>query len=199
MNLKNKDYQTHKHYDIENTGEGLVLINTGNGKGKTTAALGLALRAAGHGMKVLVLQFIKSGRMTGEAKVITEKLKSLIDIEQIGEGFIRFKDGKPDPTSEQIKNARDSFDYARDKIGSGKYDLIVLDEINNLIDYDMLKVEEVAEFIKSRPEGLHLVLTGREAPPELIDIADTVTEMREIKHAFRKGIKARKGILSRNL
>ncbi len=194
MNLKNKDDHTHKYHDPENTGEGLVLINTGNGKGKTSAAMGLALRAAGHDMKVLILQFIKSGRETGEAKVIKERLRPLIDIEQLGEGFIRFKNGKPDPTDKQIKNARDSFEYARDKIESKKYDLIVLDEINNLVDYNILKVEEVVEVIKNKPEGLCLVLTGRSAPPELIDIADTVTEMKEIKHAFLKGIKARKGI-----
>lgn len=174
--------------------EGLVIINTGNGKGKTTAALGLALRAAGHDMKVLILQFIKSGRVSGEAKVITERLRPLVDIEQLGKGFIRFKNGKPDPTGEQIKNARDSFKYASDKIESNKYDLIVLDEINNLVDYGMLKVEEVAEIIKNRPKGICLVLTGRNASPELIDIADTVTEMKEMKHVFRKGIKARKGI-----
>jgi cob(I)alamin adenosyltransferase len=178
----------------EKSMKGLVLINTGDGKGKTTAALGLALRAAGHDMKILILQFIKSGRLAGEAKIIKEKLWPVIDIEQLGEGFIRFKDGRPDPTSEQVENARDSFKYARDKIESGEYDLIVLDEINNLVDYKILKVEEVLEAIKGRPEGLCLVLTGRNAPPELIEVADTVTEMKEIKHAFQKGIRARKGI-----
>jgi cob(I)alamin adenosyltransferase len=178
----------------EKSMKGLVLINTGNGKGKTTAALGLALRAAGHDMKVLILQFIKSGRETGEVKVIKERLRSLVDIKQLGEGFIRFKNGRPDPTSRQIKNARDSFEYARDKIESGKYSMIVLDEINNLVDYNILKVEELVGAIKSRPKGLCLVLTGRNAPPELIDIADTVTEMKEIKHAFQEGVKARKGI-----
>lgn len=194
MNLKKKSSRLYKYRDRKNLKEGLVLINTGDGKGKTTAALGLALRAAGHDMKVLILQFIKSGRVSGEAKVITERLRPLVDIEQLGKGFIRFKNGKPDPTGEQIKNARDSFKYASDKIESNKYDLIVLDEINNLVDYGMLKVEEVAEIIKNRPKGICLVLTGRNASPELIDIADTVTEMKEIKHVFRKGIKARKGI-----
>jgi cob(I)alamin adenosyltransferase len=181
-------------YRKKNFRESSVVINTGDGKGKTTAALGLALRAAGHDMKVLILQFIKSGRVSGEAKVIRERLRPLVDIEQLGKGFIRFKNGKPDPTGEQIKNARDSFKYASDKIESNKYDLIVLDEINNLVDYGMLKVEEVAEIIKNRPKGICLVLTGRNASPEIIDIADTVTEMKEMKHVFRKGIKARKGI-----
>jgi len=193
MNLKKDKNSTRDKFNKDSK-EGLVIINTGNGKGKTTAALGLALRAAGHDMKVLILQFIKSGRVSGEAKVITERLRPLVDIEQLGKGFIRFKNGKPDPTGEQIKNARDSFKYASDKIESNKYDLIVLDEINNLVDYGMLKVEEVAEIIKNRPKGICLVLTGRNASPELIDIADTVTEMKEIKHVFRKGIKARKGI-----
>lgn len=174
--------------------EGLVLINTGNGKGKTTAALGLALRAAGHNMKVLILQFIKGGRVTGETKVINERLKSMIDIEQLGKGFIRFKNGRPHPTDEQIKNAKDSIEFAKEKINSNKYDMIILDEINNIISYGLLGLEEVIDVIKGKPERLCLVLTGRDAPEKLISIADTVTEMKEIKHAFNKGIKARKGI-----
>jgi cob(I)alamin adenosyltransferase len=182
------------NYRKKNTGEGPVLVNTGDGKGKTTAALGLALRAAGHDMKVLILQFIKDKNMTGEARIIAEKLKPLIDIEQLGKGFIRFKDGKLEPTGEQIRNAGDSFKYAKEKIRSGDYDMIILDEINNVISYGLLKVEEVIEVIKNKPEELCLVLTGRNAPSELMDIADTVTEMKEIKHDFRKGIKARKGI-----
>ena len=194
MNLKNKDDQTHKYHDIENTGEGLVLVNTGDGKGKTTAALGLALRAAGHNMKVLILQFIKDERMTGEARIITERLKPLIDIKQLGKGFIRFKKGKPEPTDMQIKNAKDSFEYVKEEIQSGDYDMIILDEINNIISYGLLEAEEVIEVVKNRPKELCLVLTGRDAPAELTDIADTVTEMKEIKHAFRKGINARKGI-----
>ncbi len=174
--------------------EGLVLINTGSGKGKTTAALGVALRAAGHNMKVLILQFIKGGCVTGETKVINERLKPMIDIEQLGRGFIRFKNGRPDITDEQIKNTRDSFEYAKEKIYSNKYDMIILDEINNIISYGLLGVEEVINVIKGKPERLCLVLTGRDASEKLIDIADTVTEMKEIKHAFNKGIKARKGV-----
>lgn len=194
MGLKKKSSCSNKYSDRKNPKEGLVLINTGDGKGKTTAALGLALRAAGHNMKVLILQFIKNDHINGEARIITERLKPLIDIERLGKGFIRFKDGKPAPTGIQIKNAGDSFKYAKEKIYSGEYDIIILDEINNMISYGLLKVEEVMEIIKSKPKGLCLVLTGRNAPLELIDSADTVTEMKEIKHAFRKGIKARKGI-----
>jgi cob(I)alamin adenosyltransferase len=173
--------------------EGLILINTGEGKGKTTAALGLALRAAGHNLKVLILQFIKSGGRTGEVKII-DKLKPLVEIKQLGKGFIKFKNGRPAPTRAQIENAMDSFEYARGKICSGEYDVIILDEIINLISYGLLKAGDIAGLIKNKPKELCIVLTGRNAPPELVDIADTVTEMREIKHAFINGVKARKGI-----
>ncbi|MBA7509914.1 Corrinoid adenosyltransferase [subsurface metagenome] len=173
--------------------EGTVLINTGNGKGKTTAALGLALRAAGHNFRVLILQFIKGRWKTGEAKIMG-KLKPLIEIEQLGRGFIKFKNGKPQPTSQQIDNAIESFRYAREKIYSGKYDMVILDEINNLIDYGLLKVEDVVDLIKNKPKEISIVLTGRNAHHKLVDIADTVTEMKEVKHAFSNGIKARKGI-----
>jgi len=174
--------------------EGAVLINTGNGKGKTTAALGLALRAAGHNFRVLILQFIKAPYYrTGEAKII-ERLKPLIEIEQLGRGFIKFKNGRPQPTSQEIDNANKSFRYAREKIYSGKYDMVILDEINNLIDYGLLKVEDAVDLIKNKPKEISIVLTGRNAHHKLVDIADTVTEMKEVKHAFSKGIKARKGI-----
>ena len=173
--------------------EGLILINTGEGKGKTTAALGLALRAVGHNQKVLIMQFIKGRFDTGEFRII-KKLKPLIEIERLGKGFIRFKDGKPAPTSAQVENSSKSFEYACKKVASGKYDMIILDEIINLMSYGLLKIEDIIHLIKNKPEKLCIVLTGRNAPRELLDIADTVTEMKEIKHAFSQGIKARKGI-----
>jgi cob(I)alamin adenosyltransferase len=182
-----------KNYTIKGSKAGQVLINTGDGKGKTTAALGLALRSAGHNQKVLILQFIKGRYRTGEMKII-EKLKPLIEIEQLGKGFIKFKNGKPSPTSRQIKNAKESFRYAREKIYSGKYDMVILDEINNLVDYGLLKVEDVVDLIKNKPGELCIVLTGRNAHFKLVDIADTVTEMKEVKHTFSKGTGARKGI-----
>jgi cob(I)alamin adenosyltransferase len=182
-----------KNYTIKGSKAGQVLINTGDGKGKTTAALGLALRSAGHNQKVLILQFIKGRYRTGEMKII-EKLKPLIEIEQLGRGFIKFKNGKPSPTSRQIKNAKESFRYAREKIYSGKYDMVILDEINNLVDYGLLKVEDVVDLIKNKPGKLCIVLTGRNAHFKLVDIADTVTEMKEVKHTFSKGTGARKGI-----
>ena len=173
--------------------EGLILVNTGEGKGKTTAALGMALRAAGHNQKVLIMQFIKGRFDTGEFRII-KKLKPLIEIERLGKGFIRFKDGKPAPTRAQVKNSSESFEYACKKVASGKYDMIILDEIINLISYGLLRVEDTIDLIKNKPDKLCIVLTGINAPRELLDMADTVTEMREIKHAFSRGIKAKKGI-----
>ncbi|HEY4662346.1 MAG TPA: cob(I)yrinic acid a,c-diamide adenosyltransferase [Candidatus Humimicrobiaceae bacterium] len=173
--------------------EGLVLINTGEGKGKTTAALGLALRAAGHNQKVLIMQFIKGRFDTGEFRII-KKLKPLIEIERLGKGFIRFKDGKPAPTRAQVKNSSESFEYACKKVASGRYDMIILDEIINLMSYGLLKIEDTIDLIKNKPKKLCIVLTGRNAPRKLLDMADTVTEMREVKHAFSRGIKAKKGI-----
>lgn len=192
MDLEKKNNCSQNIYKKDSK-KGLVLINTGNGKGKTTAALGLALRAAGHNFRVLILQFIKRRWKTGEAKIM-EKLRPLIEIEQLGRGFIKFKNGKTQPTSQQIDNAIESFRYAREKIYSGKYDMVILDEINNLIDYGLLKVEDVVDLIKNKPKEISIVLTGRNAHHKLVDIADTVTEMKEIKHAFSKGIRARKGI-----
>lgn len=192
MDLEKKNNCSQNIYKKDSK-KGLVLINTGNGKGKTTAALGLALRAAGHNFRVLILQFIKGRWKTGEAKIM-EKLKPLIEIEQMGRGFIKFKNGKPQSTSQQIDNAIESFRYAREKIYSGKYDMVILDEINNLIDYGLLSVEDVVDLIKNKPKEISIVLTGRNAHYKLVDIADTVTEMKEVKHAFSKGIKARKGI-----
>ena len=177
----------------ENKKEGLVIINTGEGKGKTTAALGLALRAAGHGQRILILQFIKDAWKTGESKIM-ERLKPEIEMEQLGKGFIKFKDGKLQITEKDRENAEESLRYAIEKINSGKYDLVVLDEINNIIAYGLVDIRKVIGLIKERPIGLSLVLTGRGAPDELIDIADTVSEIKEIKHAYSKGIKAKKGI-----
>ena len=179
--------------NIENNKDGLVIINTGGGKGKTTAALGLALRAAGHGQKVLILQFIKGAWKTGESKIM-KRLGPEIEMEQLGRGFIKFSDGKLRITEKDRKNAEESLKYAQEKINSGKYDMIILDEINNIIAYGLVEEEEVIDLIKERPKRLNLVLTGRGPSDKLIDIADTVSEIREIKHAYSKGIKAKKGI-----
>jgi len=189
-NINNNKQEEMYRKDLK---EGLVLINTGEGKGKTTAALGLALRAAGHNQKVLIMQFIKGRFDTGEFRII-KKLKPMIEIERLGKGFIRFKDGKPAPTRAQVKNSSESFEYACKKVASGRYDMIILDEIINLMSYGLLKIEDTIDLIKNKPKKLCIVLTGRNAPRKLLDMADTVTEMREVKHAFSRGIKAKKGI-----
>lgn len=178
-----------------NSKRGLVIVYTGSGKGKTTAALGLALRAAGHGQRVLILQFIKGTWKVGELKAIEKlKLAPFVEIEQLGLGFIDFKDGKPVVTEEQKNNALCSFKYACDKIKSGMYDIVVLDEINNLVDYGLLDIKDVIDTVENRPPNLSIVLTGRNAHQRLIEVGDIVTEMREIKHVFNEGIKAKKGI-----
>jgi len=172
---------------------GQIIINTGTGKGKTTAALGMTVRAAGHGQKVLILQFIKGAWKTGESRFI-KKLAPEIEMMQLGKGFFRIEDGKVKITPRDREEAREAFKIASDKIMSGKYDLIVLDEIINILAYDLIESQELISLLKGRPPGLSVVLTGRGAPKELIDAADTVSEIKEIKHAYSKGIEAKKGI-----
>jgi len=179
--------------------KGLVLINTGTGKGKTTAALGTAIRAWGDGQKVLILQFIKGSWKYGELKAIETlgKAEGRIEIRPMGDGFVFHN--KKDPENEERlaekkELARRAWDMVRKEVMSGAWDLIVLDEINYAIHFGMLESEEVAGLIRERPPRLNMILTGRYAPKELIDLADTVTEMTLVKHAFQKGIRARKGI-----
>lgn len=179
--------------------KGLVLINTGTGKGKTTAALGTAIRAWGDGQKVLILQFIKGAWKYGELKAIETlgKAEGRIEIRPMGDGFVFHN--KKDPENEERlaekkELARRAWDMVRKEVMSGAWDLIVLDEINYAIHFGMLETEEVARLIQERPPRLNMILTGRYAPKELIDLADTVTEMTLVKHAFQKGIRARKGI-----
>ena len=179
--------------------KGLVLINTGTGKGKTTAALGTAIRAWGDGQKVLILQFIKGAWKYGELKAIETlgKAEGRIEIRPMGDGFVFHN--KKDPENEERlaekkELARRAWDMVRKEVMSGAWDLIVLDEINYAIHFGMLETEEVARLIRERPPRLNMILTGRYVPKELIDLADTVTEMTLVKHAFQKGIRARKGI-----
>lgn len=173
--------------------KGLILINTGIGKGKTTAALGCALRSAGHKQKVLILQYIKGTMNTGELKSI-ECLKPFIEINQLGKGFIKYKNGTPFITDEDRQDAKLAYEYSLKKIKNGSYDLIILDEIINLLNFNLITFEETKKLINSKPENSSMILTGSNASQELIDLADTVTEMKEIKHAFQKGIIAKKGI-----
>ena len=174
---------------------GLILINTGPGKGKTTAALGTAFRAAGNGMRVLILQFLKGSWHYGEldaAKSLSEALGQDFVIKQMGRGFVKVGGAETDP--EDIRMVQQAWDEAAAAILSGDWDLVVLDEINYAIGYKMLDPGKVAEVLRARPEMVHVILTGRNAHPTLVELADTVTEMREVKHAYEKGILAQRGI-----
>lgn len=177
--------------------KGLILINTGEGKGKTTAALGTALRAWGDGQKVLILQFIKGGWKYGELNSIEAlgKLNGNIEIRPMGDGFV-FHNREEDEESYQKKKqlAEKAWDMVVEEVMSDKWDLVILDEVNYAIHFEMLDTEKVVKLIQEKPARLNMILTGRYAKPELIELADTVTEMTLIKHAFQKGIHARKGI-----
>ncbi|MGZ5515077.1 MAG: cob(I)yrinic acid a,c-diamide adenosyltransferase [Candidatus Aminicenantales bacterium] len=165
-------------------------VYTGNGKGKTTAALGLAFRAAGHGFKTYVAQFLK-GQPTGEIEA-AKKLDPLIRIEQFGrEGFITIKDG---PGDEDVSRAKAGLARALEAMLSGDYRIVILDEVNTAVHFKILPEKDVLDFIDKRPAAVELVLTGRYAPASFIDRADLVTEMKDIKHYFDKGVKARQGI-----
>ena len=166
---------------------GLVHIYTGTGKGKTTAAFGLAVRAAGAGLRVCIYQFIK-GSPYSENNIFDHI--DAIEVEQCGRGcFIR---GKPGP--KDIECAQRGLEKARASIRSGKYDLVILDEINIALKLGLIKASDIIDTIKEKPISVELVLTGRYCPKGLLKYADLVTEMRKIKHPFDKGIMARKGI-----
>jgi cob(I)alamin adenosyltransferase len=169
---------------------GYVQVYTGNGKGKTTAALGLAFRAAGHGFKTYVAQFLK-GQPTGEIEAAT-RLAPLIRIEQFGrEGFITVKDG---PGDEDVSRAKAGLAKALEAMLSGAYKIIVLDEINTAVHFKILSEQDVLDFMDRRPTEVELVLTGRYVPASFIERADLVTEMKAVKHYFDRGVKAREGI-----
>ena len=171
--------------------KGLILINTGPGKGKTTAALGTALRAVGSGMRVLVLQFLKGSWHYGELDAVLPFGDNFV-LKQMGRGFVKVGGAETDP--EDIRLVEEAWAEARTAIASGDWDLVVLDEINYAIGYGMLDPAAVAETLRNRPEMVHVILTGRNAHPLLVELADTVTEMREVKHAYQKGILAQRGI-----
>ncbi|MGB2698522.1 MAG: cob(I)yrinic acid a,c-diamide adenosyltransferase [Candidatus Zixiibacteriota bacterium] len=173
--------------------KGLVVVFTGDGKGKTTSALGMALRASGHGKKILIIQFIKNYKNYGELKFVKKFPRINIKIKTFGEGYVGIR-GDKKPREVHSQAAQKAFDYAQEAIKSRKYFMIILDEINIALNLKLLKVDDVLKLIKSKPENLHLVLTGRGAPKKIIQTADLVTEMKEIKHPYRKGILAQKGI-----
>ena len=176
---------------MTDTRRGLILINTGPGKGKTTAALGTALRAAGNGMRVLVLQFLKGSWHYGELDAAQAFGQNFV-MKQMGRGLVKVGGAETDP--EDIRLVEAAWAEAREAIFSGEWDLVVLDEINYAIGYGMLDAAEVAAALAKKPEMVHVILTGRNAHPLLVELADTVTEMREVKHAYQKGILAQRGI-----
>ena len=170
--------------------KGLLIVFTGDGKGKTTAALGTALRAIGQGFKVMMIQFIKGAWKSSELES-AKRLAPMLEIRPVGRGFV-FKDKGPTP--EDIKAAEEGWALAQEKMRSGEYDLVILDEINYAISYRMLSPEAVVQALQAKPEMLHVILTGRNAHPATVELADLVTEMREVKHPYQKGIQAQRGI-----
>jgi cob(I)alamin adenosyltransferase len=170
---------------------GLIIVNTGPGKGKTTAAMGTALRAVGQGMRVLMLQFLKGSWHYGELDAVKAFGDNFI-MKQMGRGFVKVGTEKPDP--EDVRMVEQAWDEAVKSMQSGEWDLLVLDEINYAISYGMLDPAKVVEALQSKPEQVHVILTGRNAHPTIVEIADTVTEMRQVKHAYEKGVMAQRGI-----
>lgn len=174
------------------TEQGLTIVYTGNGKGKTTAALGIVLRASGYDKKICMIQFIKGSWHYGEM-VSSKKLEPNFEMIAVGKGFVGIIDDDS-PREEHEKIAKEALKISESKIQSGDYDIIILDEINYAVNLGLIKIKDVIELIKSKPAGLDLILTGNHAKEEILELADLVTEMKEIKHPFQKGIKAKKGI-----
>lgn len=172
--------------------KGLVIIFTGDGKGKTSASLGIALRASGHKMYVSFVQFIKNSSATGEARA-AERLAPELEFMSLGKGFVNCC-GDRTPLNDHRDAARESLALARQRTLSGSWDVLILDEINTAVALGLLEVKEVLDLIKAKPPKLHLILTGRNAHPDVIAAADLVTEMRNLKHPYDRGISAQKGI-----
>jgi cob(I)alamin adenosyltransferase len=172
--------------------KGLVIVFTGDGKGKTSAALGIMLRAFGHKMSACMVQFIKSPLATGEALALG-RLGPELELIPLGKGFVNGAENKV-PLSEHRKAAEKALSIARERMSSGPCDILILDEINNAVQLGLVELNAVLELVRAKPPDLHLVLTGRDAHPELIANADMVTEMRAVKHPYDSGAPAQKGI-----
>ena len=168
------------------------MVFTGPGKGKTTAALGTAFRAVGQGLRVLMVQFIKGSWHYGELDTCQMLGEDRIKILPMGRGFVKVGVEKPDP--EDVRMVEEAWQFASQAITGGEYDLVILDEINYAISYRMVDPARVVDVLKQKPEMVHVILTGRNAHPSIVDAADLVTEMREVKHPYQKGILAQRGI-----
>ena len=171
---------------------GLVVVMTGHGKGKTSSALGIALRAAGHDMKVCIIEFIKGDKYSGEIDGI-KRLFPNVELHITGKGFCGIK-GDKYSFAEHRRHAQDAINLAREKMLSGEFDILILDEIHNAVKLKLVDLPQVIELIDIKPLLMHLILTGRNAHTEIIKRAHTVTEMKETKHAYREGIEPQKGI-----
>ncbi len=170
--------------------KGLIIVHTGKGKGKSTAAFGMIFRALGHGFPVAIIQFVKGKWQTGE-RVALEKFGDLVSINTMGEGFT----WESQDRQRDLAAARSAWERAKGLIREGEHKLVLLDELNIVLRYDYLPVEEIVSFLRDeKPADVHVIVTGRNAKPELIEIADLVTEMEMLKHPFRSGVKAQKGI-----
>jgi cob(I)alamin adenosyltransferase len=170
--------------------QGLIQVYTGDGKGKTTCALGLALRAVGQGFQVYMVQFMK-GRETGEVRVAASRLAPDLTLRPFGRpGLVNLRS----PAAEDLALIREAWDLARQVILAGEHDLVILDEINLALTFNLLPQAEVFQVLRDRPPWVEVVLTGRQAPPELVELADLVTEMRPVKHHYEAGVPARRGI-----
>ncbi len=170
--------------------KGLLIVNTGKGKGKSTAGFGMVMRALGHGMRVGVVQFIKGRLETGE-KATLDRFSDQVTVKRMGEGFT----WETQDRQRDIAAARAAWDAAKEMIASGDYKMVLLDELNIVLRYDYVPLEEVVEFLTTqRPDDVHVIVTGRNAKDELIEVADLVTEMTMVKHPFRAGVKPQPGI-----
>ena len=172
--------------------KGLTVVITGNGKGKTTTALGIAVRACGHNLRTCIIQFMKGDIYAGEWDGI-KKMNCGVELISTGKGFCGIQ-GNPYPFKEHRENAQEAIQLARQKMESGELDILILDEINNALSLHLVDLEQVLEVIRRKPLRMHLVLTGRDAHPQVIELADTVSEINEIKHAYRRGIEPQPGI-----
>ncbi|MEJ2670607.1 MAG: cob(I)yrinic acid a,c-diamide adenosyltransferase [Deltaproteobacteria bacterium] len=170
--------------------QGLIQVYTGDGKGKTTCALGLALRAVGQALKVYMIQFMK-GRETGEARAAAARLAPEMTLKSFGRpGLVNLRD----PAAEDLALIHAAWDLARQVILAGEHDLVILDEINLALTFNLVPPAQVFQVLRDRPPWVEVVLTGRQAPAELVELADLVTEMRPVKHYYAAGVKARRGI-----
>lgn len=174
------------------TKKGLIVVITGHGKGKTTTALGIVVRACGHDLRTSIIQFMKGDIHAGEWDGI-KKMDCNVELVSTGKGFCGIQ-GNPYPFKEHRQNAQDAITLTRQKMESGQWDILILDEINNALHLGLVDLEQVLKIIRDKPSEMHLVLTGRDAHAQVVELADTVSEVLEVKHAYQKDIEPQPGI-----